>query len=232
MKERLVIPELMDDLALERNKHFKALQGLQRINGWSQSVRTVWLPIERLLRENPGKRYHILDVATGAGDLPIGLWKKSQKMKVALDISACDKSIQALEYAKVRAKNASAPIHFFELDVLKNSIPKHYDIILCSLFFHHLNSEEAKEVLQKMSQAARSMVLVVDLRRNLSHWILSCLATRVLSRSEVVHTDGPRSVRAAFTTDEFHSLCQSAGLNRTNISNRWPYRFLMEWKAP
>jgi hypothetical protein len=98
---------------------------------------------------------------------------------------------------------------------------------MCSLFLHHLGEEQAVDLLRKMAGAARSLVLVSDLRRSrLAYW-MAWLGCRLLSRSHVVHVDGPLSVAAAFTTDEALGLAQMAGLKGAQISCSWPQRFLV-----
>jgi len=73
------------------------------------------------------------------------------------------------------------------------------------------------------------MVLVNDLRRTRAGLALAYAASRVLSRSHVVHVDATLSVRAAFTIPEFAILTQEAGLDTAVISRRTPMRFLMRW---
>jgi hypothetical protein len=60
--------------------------------------------------------------------------------------------------------------------------------------------------------------------------LLACAGTRLLSRSPVVHVDGPRSVAAAFTPAEALDLAQRAGLTGATVVRRWPCRFLLTWR--
>jgi hypothetical protein len=48
-----------------------------------------------------------------------------------------------------------------------------------------------------------------------------------LSRSAVVHADGPQSVAAAFTPIEVLTLARRAGLHTARVSSQWPCRFLL-----
>ena len=76
------------------------------------------------------------------------------------------------------------------------------------------------------------LVLVNDLERGLAGLTLAHLGTRLLSRSDVVHTDGPLSVRAAFTVPEVRALAAAAGLTGAVVVRRWPCRFLLTWTRP
>ncbi|MBI2481042.1 MAG: nucleotide-binding protein, partial [Planctomycetia bacterium] len=112
-------------------------------------------------------------------------------------------------------------------DILRDDIPEQYDVVMCSQFLHHLTNEDAQAVLRRMKSAATKRVVVVDLERSRANWLQVWFATRVLSRSKVVHFDGPQSVRAAFTVAEFKTLADSIGFASVEIRRKWPCRFVM-----
>ena len=59
---------------------------------------------------------------------------------------------------------------------------------------------------------------------------LAWIGCRLLSRSPMVHVDGPLSVQNAFTVDEARSLANKSGLQSARIVKHWPQRFLMTWQ--
>ncbi len=103
-------------------------------------------------------------------------------------------------------------------------------MVTSSLFLHHLSDDEAVAFLARMAHAARGLVLVQDLRRSSAGLGLAWLATRLFTRSDVVRSDALRSVRAAFTIEEVGGLVRAAGLGRTRIERRYPFRWLMAWE--
>ena len=108
-------------------------------------------------------------------------------------------------------------------------LKRQFDVVMCTLFLHHLSREEAAECLKKMFRAASEMVLVDDLRRTWLGYGLAQLGCQLLSRSPIVHVDGPLSVRAAFTESEIQVLSREAGLPAPKIVRHWPQRFLLRW---
>ena len=76
------------------------------------------------------------------------------------------------------------------------------------------------------------MVLINDLVRSFAGFALAYVGTRLLSASRIVHTDGPRSVEAAFTGEEVQALAKQAGLQGATVQRRWPCRYLLTWKHP
>jgi 2-polyprenyl-3-methyl-5-hydroxy-6-metoxy-1,4-benzoquinol methylase len=230
IKERRREPEWMDQAGLDAGLHEQALVGLRRVNRISGIAKRLWRPIYRLSKEQSGGTLRILDVASGGGDVALRLAIEASRRNVPLEIEGCDISLRAVEYALAQADRAGLHhVRFFDLDVLGDNLPCGYDVVICSLFLHHLDEPEAVRVLGKMADAARRLVLVDDLRRTRSGYVLAWLGSRLLSRSPVVHVDGPQSVRAAFTLDEATRLADRAGWKGHCIESHWPERFLLSW---
>src|ERR1019366_9311247 len=144
--------------------------------------------------------------------------------------AGADLSDTAIAVARENAEQAHQAVDFFLLDALNAPLPEDYDVLTCSLFLLHLDSPQAVDLLRRMSHASRSMVLVNDLIRSRFGYLLAVLGTRLLTTSEVVHFDGPQSVRAAFTITEARQLATEAGMKDAMISWRWPFRFLLAWR--
>lgn len=226
MQQRVLLPEWMDDPDLDERDHFLALRGLQRLNRWSRLTDLVWQPIAQLAETDTQRPLSVLDLATGSADVPIGLCERAAGKSLDLKVSACDVSPKAVRFAADQCRSRKADVTLFELDVLNDPIPQHYDIITCTTFLHHLSDDQTTVVLQKIIEAARRRVIVVDLLRGRLNWLQVWMATRLLSRSPVVHYDGPQSIRAAYTKKEFEQLVRPMDLDRFQLSTSWPCRFL------
>ncbi|HXD88385.1 MAG TPA: methyltransferase domain-containing protein [Urbifossiella sp.] len=231
LSRRERIPELMDDPGLDPREHRRALAGLARINRFSGSIAVLWKPVLRFAREHPAKPLRLLDVATGSGDVPIGLWQKAKAAGIPLSVEGCDISPTAIESARSNAEAAGTRANFFDHDVLGEPLPGGFDIVTCSLFLHHLGSDDALTLLKRMA-AAGSLVLVNDLARSRFIFLAVWLACHGLSASPVVRYDGPASVRSAFSPSEARSSAEQAGLNGASVRRRFPCRFLLEWRKP
>jgi len=81
-----------------------------------------------------------------------------------------------------------------------------------------------------MAAATLDQLLVHDLIRSPIDLLLTWIGTRLLSRSAIVHIDGPLSVGGAFQLDEVVQLAASAGLVGAQITRFWPERFLLSWR--
>ncbi|MBW3539786.1 MAG: methyltransferase domain-containing protein [Planctomycetes bacterium] len=220
-------PEIMDRPDLDEGRHRDALCGLGRLNAISRSSAAFWPDLHALARREAPRPLRVLDVASGGGDVPLALARRARSRGLCIDIDGCDVSPLAVEFANRRAAQV-CDVRFFQLDVLKEPLPRGYDAVTCSLFLHHLSQPQAESLLREMSRAGR-LVLVSDLRRSRAGYALAWLACRLLTRSPVVHEDGPRSVAAAFTRKELLELARRSGLAGASVSRRWPQRLLLKW---
>lgn len=229
IETRNLQPELMDDPALAADDHRAALSALARINIISGSSRILWPAIERIAGEL-GRPIRVLDLACGGGDVTRSLALKAQSSSMPIVIHGADISETALDYAREQSQIAALDqLEFHQLNILEDDLPTDYDIFYSSLFLHHLSEAEAEKFLQKQAQATRHSVLINDLRRSQWGYIMATIGCRLLTRSPIVHFDGPQSVKAAFRIEEVKRLATQAGLNSPKFTTHWPQRFLMEW---
>lgn len=230
LRHRERVPELMDDPALDPAEHRRALAGLARINRFSGSVGVLWPSIRDLARRFPRDPIRVLDVATGSGDVPIRLAERAKRAGLSnVTFQGCDISPTAIEAASAAALRAGADAKFFQLNVLTDRPGGWFDVVTCSLFLHHLSSDDALSLLSRMREAAGRLVLVNDLARSRFSYIGVWLACHLLTTSRVVRFDGPASVRSAFTPAEALTLAEQAGLSSATVRSKFPARFLLSW---
>lgn len=228
-RSRQLEPEIMDGAGLDPAAHRQALAALHRINVLSGAANAVFAAVRRIAPDPAGRSLRVLDLATGGGDVPIGLWRRCHKRGALVEVAGCDRSAVAVAHARDAAARRAVPVHFFEWDVETSGIPEGYDIVTCSLFLHHLTDAAAGDMLRAMAAAARCGIVVNDLERCWAGLALAHVATRALTRSPIVHNDGPQSVRAAFSLQEAKQLAAQAGLVGARVCRAWPLRFVLSW---
>ena len=222
-------PELMDQPGLDLAEHAHALDGLGRINRVSRSAAIYWRELRPLReahsrsaapRARPGqRRRRCADRAGG----------RAMRSGVAMHFEGCDKSGDAMRFATDRAAARGIAIRFFQLDVVLDEVPSGFDVIISSLFLHHLSGSEAAGLLQRMGRAAGELILINDLLRGPIEYAMAWAGCHLLSRSPIVRHDGPVSVSAAFTMTEVRELARQAGLDGVKLTRHWPGRFLLSW---
>jgi 2-polyprenyl-3-methyl-5-hydroxy-6-metoxy-1,4-benzoquinol methylase len=229
LKKRNLRPEIMDDPELAESSHFHALNGLHRINLLSGAAAQTFNALKEFQssRKTP---LRVLDIATGGGDIPRYLARKAQNSGLPFDISACDKSEAALSYACERAKRAGLRVNYFPLDIFRDPIPCSYDVIISSLFLHHLPILQTYSFLKKIASAARKGIILNDLRRCWPGYLLASSIPLILTSSKIVHEDGIQSVRAAYSLREIKRIVQRSGLSKSEVHKTWPFRYQILWR--
>lgn len=235
LNERVLEGELMDAPDLAADLHHSALQGLQRVNRLSGTAQVLANSIQSQFGKSQTD-LRILDLACGGGDVTIGLAKQLSRRGIQATIEGWDRSDTAIEFANARLKgvgqagNHESQVSFHQSDVSQLDVDGHYDVVMCTLFLHHLDREAAVDLMARMYRATRRIMLIDDLRRTWLGYRLAQLGCHLLTRSHIVHVDGPLSVRAAFTEPEVKQLSQTAGLPEPSITRHWPQRFLACWQ--
>ena len=225
-------PELMDQPGLDPLEHAAALRGLKRIHKFSLSERYFLRALKPVVKAIPNKPLRILDMACGGGDLICSLAQSARQRGWNLSVEGCDFSDQAVEIATDNARKYGVEARFFQWDALAGPLPEPYDVIVCSLFLHHLDESEVVQVLRNMAGSVRLMIIVDDLIRSRWGYALAQAGCQLLSRSRIVHFDGPVSVKSAFSLAEISQLAREAGLAGVQIQKHWPERFMLAWRAP
>jgi 2-polyprenyl-3-methyl-5-hydroxy-6-metoxy-1,4-benzoquinol methylase len=226
LTERRRRPELMDQPELDVAEHRDALAGLRRLNLASGTCRQLWKHVAAFASRRRKRRLRVLDIASGGGDVPLGLWKLASRHGVDLQVLGLDVSPTACQYASSRCAQAGGSIAFAQANVTRDALPTGFDVVTCSLFLHHLAIDEAAALLAKMA-AAGDLLLVSDLRRCAAGYALAQIACRTLTSSPVVRFDGPQSVANAFSLREMRQLCHAAGLPDARVRRAWPCRMLV-----
>ena len=223
--------ELMDDPAIGEVDHVHALRALATINAVSRTAAGIASTVERILAANASSTDEpiVVDVACGGGDVTLDIVRRLRRRGLRrVRVLGVDISPRAVEQSRALAARSGIDATFEVRDVLADGCPP-CAVAVSSLFLHHLDDALAARLLGSMAAAARCGVAVSDLIRSRVGLTLAVVGTTFLSSSRVARVDGPLSVRAARTPDEYRGLCAAAGLHGAVIRRVWPERVMIEW---
>jgi 2-polyprenyl-3-methyl-5-hydroxy-6-metoxy-1,4-benzoquinol methylase len=229
LADRNLQPELMDDPALDHQEHLRALRGLARVHAVTGTSARLWKPIQALIQRLGSKELTIMDVGCGDGVLLRQIWTRANRMGCKLRLVGCDFSPRALDLCRRAEAASKIPVELHQIDVTAEQLPEGADVIINSLFLHHFTEPSVVYILKQFAASARRLVLIEDLLRSQLGYALCWVGVHLLTRSSVVHTDGPLSVRAAFTLPEIRTLVEQAGMTNPLVYRHWPERFMIEW---
>lgn len=241
LKRRDLNPEILDSPGTPAEHHREALVGLQRVNTVSRTSQQAWRAIRGLALRRKLETVSVLDIGCGGGDVPLDLQRRALKAGLKMNVTGYDFSPTVVEFARAQAAarernggpNAGerrCKAMFEVRDIFVQPPERRFDVVICSLFLHHLDDAHAETLLRTMAEAARRMVLVNDLVRSRLGYVAAKLALRLLSSNSIVHQDGPHSVARAFKLDELRRLIDDAGLQGARLEKIWPFRFLLTWE--
>lgn len=210
------------------------LRDLRRVNRWLGGVDLSWRAIERLdeavgtapahpvdREASAGPRgastgpRSLLDVGTGAADIPLALMERARDRGRPLRVVGLDSRPEVLAAAAILDPALTAR-DGLELHVGDGrTLPfddRAFDIAHSSMVIHHLEPADAVALLREMARVARQGVIVNDLARSRPAFVGAWLLAHLATRNRFTRNDGPLSVRRAYTPDELAVLLERAGL--------------------
>jgi len=205
--------ELLDDPRADPALVRAELRDIQRLNTMFGGTRAVVNACERIFdrvgRRDAGcrMRWTLLDVGTGAGDIPLAVRRIARRYGIELDLLG----IERIPAAAGLARAAGVTTILADGDALPLA-PRSVDVVLASQVLHHLARETCVRWIAALDRIARHAVVLADLRRSrfamAGMWAVSFpLALRAQTRRDAVV-----SLRRGYTRAEFNSMLQEAGV--------------------
>jgi ubiquinone/menaquinone biosynthesis C-methylase UbiE len=217
-------PEILDSNKCSPEEVRTALQTIGRINRWFGGVATTQKMVERAADATGVKRFSLLEVASGLGEVPNIVRCNLERRGVELDVTLLDVSRSHLP-----AGNRS-----LVADALRLPFPGDaFDLVSCTLFAHHLNPPQLGSFLQEAFRVCRRAVLINDLVRHPLHLALVYASFPIMG-SRIAWLDGLTSVRRAYRPEEIRDVAASAFPARhpgIEISRQYLFRMgIVFWK--
>jgi ubiquinone/menaquinone biosynthesis C-methylase UbiE len=192
------------------------LRDIRRANIFGLGTWVVKHHLARLLADHPRDRpVRVLDLATGSADIPQAICHWADEAGYALQFVATDVSEPILGIARQRINKAglASRVSFAVCDATRPPFPDGaFDVVVCSLAFHHLQIQQAKDVLGQMARLGKKGFIINDIYRAKGGWYMSILLSRLTTTNKLTRHDGPASVLRAFTPVELRRLAGRAGV--------------------
>jgi 2-polyprenyl-3-methyl-5-hydroxy-6-metoxy-1,4-benzoquinol methylase len=219
---RRLAPEIMDDPGQSEADFRAALRDLQTLNRLTFAYRPILRALDCLWRNERPARLSILDVGAGGGDTlrAIAAWGATRG--IALDLWGLDRS----PWAARHAREAGTPAGWITADLFDLPAERRFDVVLCSLFAHHLDDAQLVRFLRWLPRHATRRWLVTDLHRHPIPWAAVWAGTRAMRLHPMVRHDGPVSVGRGFDRADWTRLLAEAGVA---AELRWamPFRWVV-----
>ncbi len=213
---RAELTELMDE-PCSRAELRACLRDLSRLNGWFLAYRPILNWLRTVTPSGSVQPLHILDVACGYGDGLRRIERWARKNAVAVELTGLDLNPDAVAIAAEATPSTSA-IRWVAADVFAWLPDEPVDLIVSSLFTHHLSDPDLVRFVQWMESKAQLGWFINDLSRAVVPYHLLRIFTKLAGLHRFVQHDGPVSIARSFVPDDWRRICAAAGLNQSEIS--------------
>jgi ubiquinone/menaquinone biosynthesis C-methylase UbiE len=201
-----------------------SMRDLGRVNRWFGGVATTRKMVERVAQASGMKRFSLLEVAAGSGEVPELVRQTLARRGIKLDVTLLDRARSHLPGGNHGIVGDALAMPFRD---------GAFDLVSCNLFAHHLDARQLGRFVQEALRVSRRAVLINDLVRHPIHLALVC-ASRPIMRSRVAWLDGVTSVRRAYVPEEIRSMIGSvlpAAGGHLEISRNYLFRMgVIVWK--
>ncbi len=228
--------ELMDDLSVDFTEFSDCLKALSQVNRLTLARRPT-LDFMRKIRaraQGSATPLRILDVGCGYGDMLVFLEKWANKNKFNLELIGVDLNPHATKAALDVAPKDSK-IKFITANALDFTQSNDIDVIISSLFTHHLSDRDIVHFIQWMDRTARLGWFINDLYRHPIAYYGFFVLSRLGNFHRFVRHDGPVSIARSFRVADWQRLVRLCALDGTPITIvRWfPFRLCVSaMKSP
>ena len=227
MKRVTGVPELLDGVLDDPSTLRGNLRDLQRANrltgGTALSRRAIAFLVP------PPAPLTVLDVGTGAADIPRALLADGRRHGRQVEVTATDSREEVLAAARALTPDLD------QTDGLTLSIADGrglpfpdgaFDVGHASLVLHHIEPGDAVAFLRELARVSRRGIVVNDLSRRPITLIGAWLLSHAVTTNRYSRHDAPLSARRAYTVSEARSLMARAGLQpvyltRAIMGHRW-----------
>lgn len=222
------LPEFMDQ-PCSYQEHRDYLQDLERVNLFTLAYRPTLRWLDHLAARLPKqhKPLRIVDVGCGFGDMLRQIAKWSGKRGIPVALTGIDINPHSTKAAR-EATLGKYDIQFVTGDLFscwKDEI----DIVISSLFTHHLPDEEIVRFLSWMEARAARGWFINDLHRHPLPYYGFHLWAKIAAWHPFVQYDGPVSILRSFTSSDWRRFCTLVGLEMDTVNIEWhmPFRLCL-----
>jgi len=218
--------ELLDDPSTDTALATRSLQDVARSNRWFGGANAVIAELVPVLAAARGRSapLTLLDVGTGAGDIPELARRIADRGGVHLLTIGLEVTPALAAASRPRSGDAIAG-DALALPFADRSV----DIVACSQVLHHFEAADGVRLLAEMNRVARVRVIVADIRRAWAAAAGLWVGSWALGFHPVSRHDGVVSVLRGFRAAELSAAVVAATGCLPSVRNRRGFRVTASW---
>lgn len=200
---RVVEPEILDQLKPEDPRAIRARRDLRRINWWMNNAGLIARSLQANFPQTPPER--LVEIGTGDG---AHLLKVAEKLSwtnhpVKLTLVDREPAVQKITLEKYEALGWQAQLLTSDLFewLTTNQMS---DCIIANLFIHHFTEDQLRLIFARAAEQTRCFIACEPLRSK--RVLLTCRLMPLIGIGEVALNDAFVSTRAGFRNRELSRL--------------------------
>lgn len=186
------------------------LVDLEQVNRLTVAYRPTLRWLDALPRRG-NEPLHIVDVGCGGGGMLRQVERWAKRRGVAVRLTGIDLNPYAARAAREMTAGSST-IAWWTGDAFSYAPSAPVDVVISSLFTHHLPDAEIVRFLAWMEGTARRGWFINDLHRERAPYHGFQLLAKVMRWHRFVQHDGPVSIRRAFQPEDWERYLKLAGV--------------------
>jgi len=220
------VPEWMDE-PCSYDDFRECLVDLGQVNRLTLSYRPTLAFLDELVAAQPKQPLRIVDVGSGGGDLLRHVERWAARRGIEVKLTGIDLNPYAARAAREFTPRHSA-IAWLTGDAFAYVEP--VDVVLSSLFTHHLEEAEIVRFLTWSETVTQRGWFVNDLCREEVPFQLFGFLAKVMRWHRFVQHDGPVSFRRSFREDDWERMLAEAGIpsSQVRLVRRTPGRLCVD----
>jgi SAM-dependent methyltransferase len=201
--------ELLDDPGADASAVAASLADIARINRRFGGVRAAVRRFAPFLDDAPRwKTLTLLDIGTGAGDIPRAVRAYAARRGITLRILGVERHRTAAGIARNGGSLTPILADGGRLPFADGAV----DLVLCAKLLHHLAGPAGTALLREMDRVARRGALVADIRRSAVAAAAIWMVSWPMRFHPATRRDSVISVFRGFKPAELTETCRRAGV--------------------
>jgi len=218
--------EIMDDFQMEGALLRSTLDQIATINRRLGGNKVTMDGLQKILKgKEKTKTVTIVDIGCGGGDLLREIAEFGKKEGWKFNLIGVDANVDTIRYASSLSQRYDNITYSVEDVMREQPNEPSYDIVLCTLFLHHFDDIQCKEILARWFAKSKWGFVVNDLQRSfISYYLFKGLCLFI--SNPMVKNDGLISILRSFKKKELEALTDGLTYKRT-IKWMWAFRYQM-----
>ena len=220
--------ELMDADDLPAATYADVVADLAKVNVATLAARPTLAFLRRATR--PGRRYRLLDVGYGDGDMLRRIARWGERRGIAFDLVGIDLNPRSEAAARAHTRPTTAPgtpIDWRTGDYA-DLADEPWDFVISSLVAHHMSAAQLIAFLRFMQAHASVGWLVNDLHRHAVAYRAWPLLAGMFRWHPIVRHDGHLSIARSYRPGEWPAILDEAGIHDARVYRAFPFRLCVE----